>query len=136
MATAGRRVLVVEDDASLRDALERLLDAAGFEAGSYGSAEALLANGGAADADCVVSDLKLPARSGLELLDEMRARGWRSPLILITAHDAPNLRAEAEHHGVAACLLKPFRGTALLAAIADAMGRERPADPAGPGVEP
>ena len=136
MATAGRRILVVEDDKSLRDALERLLDAAGFEAGSYGSAEALLANGGAADAACVVSDLKLPARSGLELLDEMRARGWRPPLILITAHDAPGLRGEAERHGVAAYLAKPFRGTALLDAIADVTGHERPSGPAGPGVKP
>lgn len=128
--------MVVEDDSSLRGALERLLQAAGFEAGTYASAEALLANGGAANAACVVSDLKLPELSGLELLDEMRVRGWRPPLILITAHDAPGLRAEAERHGVAAYLAKPFRGTALLDAIADVTGHERPSDPAGPGVKP
>ena len=128
--------MVVEDDSSLRDALERLLQAAGFEAGTYASAEALLANGGAADAACVVSDLKLPARSGLELLDEMRVRGWQSPLILITAHDEPGLHAEAARHGVAAYLAKPFRGTALLDAIAEVTGRERPSSPAGPGVSP
>lgn len=131
MPRSAGRVLIVEDDASMRQAIERLLGAAGFEAGSYGSAEALLANGAAADARCIVSDLKLPALSGLEMLDEIRARGWQPPLILITAHDAPGLREEAVRHGVSALLAKPFRGSALLDAIASVTGRDRPGLPAG-----
>jgi len=116
-ATADRKVLVVEDDLSMREAIERLLGAAGFESAAYESAEALLAGGGGESAACVVSDLKLPAMSGLDLLADMRVRGWQSPLILITAHDAPGLREEAERHGAAAYLAKPFRGIALLEAI-------------------
>jgi FixJ family two-component response regulator len=115
MVTAkGRAILVVEDDDSMRQAIARLLCAADFECDAYASAEALLARGGGGDAACVVSDLKLPGKSGLELLDEMRARGGWPPLVLITAHDAPGLREEALRRGAAAYLAKPFRGTALL----------------------
>lgn len=123
MSMAGRRVLVVEDDASMREAIERLLGAAGIAAGMYPSAEDLLANGAAATAACIVSDWKLPATSGLEMLAEIRARGWQAPLILITAHDEAGLREEAARHGVAAYLAKPFRGTALLDAIAAVMSK-------------
>ena len=64
----GRIVIVVEDDEGMREAIESLLDVAGFATVAYGSAEALLAGGEVAGALCVVSDLKLPAMSGLELV--------------------------------------------------------------------
>ncbi len=114
---ACRRVLVVEDDDGLREAIEVLLDAAGIETTTYASAEALLAGSEFENATCIISDIKLPAMSGLELLDELRVRGGLSPVILITAHDAPGVRADAVRHGAAAYLAKPFLGTALLAAI-------------------
>jgi FixJ family two-component response regulator len=117
MVAEGRKVLVVEDDASMREAIERLLDAAGIECCAYGSAEALLASGAQRDAACIVSDLRLPAMSGLDMLAELRARGEGTPLILITAHDTPGLGDEAVSRGAAAYLAKPFRGTALLEAI-------------------
>ena len=77
-------------------------------------------------AACVVSDLKLPAISGLELLAELRARGGRPPLILITAYDAPGLREEAAQRGAAAYLAKPFRGTALLDVVKAVIESARP----------
>jgi FixJ family two-component response regulator len=101
----------------MREAIERLLDAAGYECAAYGSAEAMLAAGAGRNAACVVSDLTLPAMSGLELLTALRARGRREPLILITAHDAPGLRENAMKSGAVAYLAKPFRGTALLETI-------------------
>ena len=112
-----RTVLVVDDDDSMREAIQRLLSAAGYVTATYASAEALLAGGAVQDACCVISDLKLPAMSGLELLTELRARDSRPPVIVITAHDAPGVRDEAERHGAAAYLAKPFLGRALLAAI-------------------
>jgi len=117
MKASGPKVLLVEDDDSMREAIERLLGAAGFECATYASAEAMLADSADVDAACVVSDLKLPAMSGLELMAELRSRGWKSPLILITAHDAPGLREDALRRGATSYLAKPFRGTVLLDAV-------------------
>jgi len=130
MQSSTPKVLLVEDDDSMREAVKRLLRAAGFECAAYACAEALLAESGREGAACVVSDLKLPAMSGLELLDEVRSRGWELPLILITAHDAPGRREEATAHGAAAYLVKPFRGTALLEVIKNVIA------PAPSGPEP
>lgn len=113
----GRRILVIDDDDGMREAIESLLDAAGFETTVYASAEALLAGGAIDGAICIVSDLKLPAMSGLELISALHARGARPPVIVITAHDAPHAREEAERRGAAAYIAKPFSGSALLAAI-------------------
>ncbi len=123
-ATTPAKVLVVEDDESLRGALERLLGLAGFSAVAYGSAEALLAEGVGGGAACVVSDLRLPAMSGLDLLAALRAHGWHAPLILITAYDEPGLAQKARGFGAAGYLVKPFDGTALLAAVRAAIAAE------------
>jgi FixJ family two-component response regulator len=118
---ADGKVLVVEDDASMREAIERLLITAGIGCSCYGSAEALLEAGAATHASCVVSDQTLPAMSGLELLAVLRSRGVCVPLILITAHDSPVMRERATREGAQAYLAKPFRGTALIAAVSAAI---------------
>ena len=107
-------ILVVEDDDSMREAIERLLNAAGFECEAFSSATALLARGVDQESVCVISDLRLPGMSGLELLGVLKERNPSTPFILITAHDAPELRERAMRNGAAAYLAKPFRGTALL----------------------
>ncbi len=117
MGRAISKVVVVEDDASMREALGRLLGAAGVECAAFASAEALLTSGVDAGAGCVISDLKLPAMSGLDLLAALRARGARPCFILISSRDAPGLREEAARRGAAAHLTKPFHGAALLATI-------------------
>jgi FixJ family two-component response regulator len=122
----GRMVLVVEDDDGMREAIESLLDAAGIASTAYVSAEALLAGGAIDGASCVISDIKLSLMSGLELLTALRARGAQPPVIVITAHDAPGVRLEAERLGAAAFLAKPFVGGALLAAIENVTGPASP----------
>ena len=119
---SGKRVLVVDDDESMREAIESLLNEAGFDTTVYASAEALLVGGGVEGATCVISDFKLPSMSGLELLAELRARGARPPVIVITAHDGPGMCDEAVRLGAAAYLTKPFLGSALLSAIEGVAG--------------
>ena len=111
------KVILVEDDEGMREAIESLLDAAGIASVSYASAEALLASGAVGGAACVITDLKLQGMSGLQLLDALNHRGPHPPVILITAHDSPAVRSQAASHGAAAYLAKPFLGSALLAAI-------------------
>jgi FixJ family two-component response regulator len=113
----ARRVLVVDDDEGMREALRNLLDAAGFDATAFASAEALLQDGIIDGAVCLISDIRLPSMSGLGMIAALRARGEQIPVIAITAHDEPGVRDDAMRGGAAAYLAKPFLGTALLAAI-------------------
>jgi FixJ family two-component response regulator len=108
-------IVVVEDDAGMKKAIERLLRAAGFQPVSFASAEELLQTAAADSAACLVLDINLPGISGLELgrlLTSSRAR----PIIFITAQDEAPLRDEAQRLGCA-YFRKPFEGKALLEAI-------------------
>jgi DNA-binding response OmpR family regulator len=124
--TASRVVLVVEDDDSIRHAIERLLRANGFKTMAHASAEALLEAGAVPDAVCVISDIKLPAMSGLELVRELRARGGWPPVVVITANDTPERRDEAIRSGACAYLAKPFLGDEVVAAIQVAIDLRKP----------
>jgi DNA-binding response OmpR family regulator len=110
-------VLVVEDDEGMGEAIESLLNLSGFSTVIYGSAEAMLADHTDEHPLCVISDLHLPAMSGLDLLTELRRRSWHPPVIIITAYDSASTRQEAARLGVAAYLTKPFPSVALLTAI-------------------
>lgn len=121
--TTQEQIVVVEDDASMLRAIQRLLRAAGFRAQTFPSAEALLQTDAAAGAACFVFDIHLPGLSGLELRRRLVEGGMMGPVIFITAHDEPATREAAERSGAVACLLKPFPGRSLLAAIGRAIGR-------------
>jgi len=113
----NRMVLIVEDDASMREAIECLLGISGFDTVIFESAEAMLTAETSRRPLCLISDLHLPAMSGLELLCELRRRSWHPPVIIITAHDSPSTREEAARLGAADYLAKPFPSISLLAAI-------------------
>lgn len=122
---AGQIVVIDDDDSTLR-ALRRLLEEVGLPSVGYELAEQVLATDACEDAACVVSDLKLPGMSGLELLAALRSQNVTSPFILITANDSPGARAEARARG-ATYLAKPFLGADLLHAIEAATeGSRRP----------
>jgi FixJ family two-component response regulator len=118
-------IVVVEDDDGVLRGIQRLIDAAGYTSVGYTSGEAMLTRNADANVSCVVSDLKLPGMSGLELLAKLRARGRLWPFILITAHDEPAFHEEAVRRG-AAYLAKPFIGEALLETIEAEIQRARP----------
>ena len=114
--------MVVEDDAGMRQAIERLLQAAGYSTAALESAEALLEAGAAAGAGCLVLDIRLPGFSGCELSARLAEDGGAPPVIFMTAHDEPAARAAAERAGGIAYLPKPFAGRMLLDAVARALG--------------
>ena len=95
-------VLVVDDDESMRDAIHELLNVTGFANATYASAEELIADGRIGEAFRLISDFKLPAMSGLELLSELRRQNIQLPAIVITGHDTPGLSQEAALRGAAA----------------------------------
>lgn len=120
----GPRALVsiVDDDASLRRSVGNLLRSAGLEAESFASAEdwlAALAVRGRTR--CLVLDLRMPRMSGLDLLARLAADPVRPPVVILTAHGDADARARCLQLGAVAFLEKPFRGAALLAAVASAL---------------
>jgi FixJ family two-component response regulator len=114
-------VRIVDDDESFARALDRLFRAAGFEVHTHFSAESFLDSTMLPRPDCLVLDIQLGGISGLDLLRELRKLGILAPVIFVTAHDAPEVRAEAEQAGCAAYLRKPVPGPTLLEAVAKAL---------------
>ena len=117
-------VYVVDDDASVRDSLALMLGLAGYRTQLFADAEALLVAWRPEWAGCVVADLRLPGRSGIELQLELRNRGSTLPVMIVTAHgDVPAARAAFQAEAVD-FLEKPFDRGQLRAAIDKAFARE------------
>lgn len=109
-------IVVVEDDAGMKKAIERLLRAAGFQPVSFVSAEELLQTNAVDYAACLVLDIHLPGISGLELTQLLVASGRAKPVIFITGEENASLRDEARRLG-GDYFRKPFDGKALLEAV-------------------
>jgi FixJ family two-component response regulator len=121
MLGAMPRIVVVEDDTSMRQAIERILRAGGFAAVLFASAEAALEADTEAIADCLVLDIHLPGMSGFDLYRRLTQSGGKLPAVFITAHDEPAVREEAESLGARSYLPKPFSGRTLLDAVRQAI---------------
>jgi FixJ family two-component response regulator len=122
MPELKQTVVVVKDDASMSEAIGRLLHVAGFPAVTSRSAEALLHAGAPVAAGCLVADIHLPGLSGFDLCWRLAESGRKLPVIFITAHDKPLARQQADETGAVASLPKPFSGRQLLNAVSRALG--------------
>ena len=122
---AGRlTVFVVDDDPSIRDSLALMLGIAGYRTSLFADAEAFLAVCGPETTGCLVADLKLPGKSGLDLQAELLRLGIALPVVIITAHgDVPAART-AFHAQAVDFLEKPFDQRQLCAAIDAAFALE------------
>ncbi|OWW04605.1 two-component system response regulator [Rhizobium sp. R72] len=123
MDTLRRTVAVIDDDASLRRSVVRLLNAYGFPAIEYSSAEAFLRRDLAPSIDCLVLDIDLGGMSGLELQARLKVTGWNLPVIFITALEDERLRIRAERTGCVAYMRKPFSGAELISVIVRELNR-------------
>ena len=121
-------VFLIDDDPAVRDSLALLLGLKGYRTQPFARAEdflALLDGGTAALSGCVVSDIRMPGISGLELQEAAHARGCALPFIVVTAHgDAASARTAFRNHAID-FLEKPFDNAALIAAIEEGFARER-----------
>ena len=120
-------VFVVDDDASMCAAISRLLGAVGLEAQMFPSGQKFLASKLPDVPGCVVLDVRLPGLSGLDLQQEMFARGIHYPIIFITGHGDIPMSVQAMKAGAVEFLTKPFRDQDLLDAIRLAIRRDRAA---------
>lgn len=120
-------VHVVDDDPAIRDSLTFLLSAAELNPIAYESAAALLAKGDGLEQGCIITDVRMPGMSGLELVVELKARRLFHPVIVLTGHGDVSLAVEAMKAGVVDFIEKPFDEAVLLKAVETALAREESA---------
>lgn len=113
-------VYVVDDDESMRRALERLLRSAGFGVQLFASSEEFLQRS-RPDGACLVTDVRMPGMTGMELQRHLVLAQPELPTILITAHESERARQQALADGAAAFLRKPFDDRQLLEAVGEAI---------------
>ncbi len=123
MAIQGNHKLVaiVDDDDSVRSALEGLLKAVGLPAQAFASAEEFLKSGRQHRTACLIADIRMPGMSGLELQAQLNAERCRIPIIFITAHGDAKMRMQALRAGAVEFLAKPFDDEALLESVRAAL---------------
>jgi len=119
-------IAVVDDDASLREALKGLLRSAGFRAEVFSSAEEFLRSGRLRGTACLILDVRMPGMSGVELQERLMRTDPAVPIVFISAHGDEEVRALALERGAVEFLQKPFSDEALLSAIAKASGMPSP----------
>ena len=118
-------VFVVDDDASIRDAVKSLLKSVGLRAEVFGSTEEFVSAPRPQVPSCLVLDVRLPGMSGLEFQDELETTGIRIPIIFVTAHGDIPMTSRAMKAGAIEVLPKPFQKKELLEAIHQALDRDR-----------
>jgi FixJ family two-component response regulator len=116
------RVAVVDDEASVRKALGRLLAASKLAVETFASGQEFLDSLPDHMPDCLILDLYMPGLTGLAVQRELAGAGLRLPTVIITAYDEPELRGQCLAAGAAVYLLKPFDDQTLLEAIEKAVG--------------
>jgi two-component system response regulator FixJ len=120
-------VHLIDDDETLRDSVQGFLVGEGLEVVSYASADGFLAAVDSLAAGCVVTDMRMPGMSGMELLTEIGRLGLALPVIVITGHADVALAVQAMKNGAVDLLEKPFRGDDLIEAIRRALALDRAA---------
>jgi two-component system response regulator FixJ len=125
MGTASGPVIVVDDDAAVRNSLKFALELEGFDVRVYEGGAEMLAREVPGSGGCLVVDQYMPGMTGLELVDRLRARRVDIPTILITAKGSEDLRRRAAISGIRQVLEKPLEDSALLEGIHSALGAPR-----------
>ena len=107
-------VAILDDDESVRSALDGLMKAVGLSAQTFASAEEFWSSSEQRNTACLITDVRMPGISGLELQSKLKAAHCRIPIIFITAHGDANMRLQALREGAVEFLQKPFDDDVLL----------------------
>ena len=112
---------IIDDDESICDSLEDLMESAGLEARCFGSAEEFLESGLHRQAACLITDILMPKMSGLQLQARLKQEECDIPIIFITAHGDARIRIQAMREGAVEFLAKPFDHQLLLKTVRAAL---------------
>ena len=125
MGNADPSVLVIDDDPEFRNSVARLLEAVGLQTRQFSSVPDFLRADPPEGPTCLVLDVRMPGRSGLELQRELAAANRQVPIIFITAHADVPMTVQAMKGGALEFLTKPFRDQDLLDAVEAGLARDR-----------
>src|SRR5579862_2743770 len=118
-------VHVIDDDDAVRASLAFLLETADYAVRAYESATAFLAEVDQAQPGCIITDVRMPGMTGLELVRTLNERGSTMPVIVITGHGDVPLAVEAMREGVVDFIEKPFSDDTILGSLSTAFARSR-----------
>jgi len=110
-------ISIIDDDASVREAMRALLRSMGYIARTFPSAEVYLNSGQIDETDCLITDVMMPGMNGVELQEQLVREGWRIPVIIITAYPDERLRSRVSNANSAGFLRKPFSDEQLIACL-------------------
>ncbi|HEY1251142.1 MAG TPA: sigma-54 dependent transcriptional regulator [Thermoanaerobaculia bacterium] len=126
VVSVGQRVLIVDDEAAIRDTLRMVLEYEGYEVATVGDGRAALAELDAAPPDAVLLDIKMPGMDGLETLDRIVARGAAAPpVLMISGHGDIATAVECTRRGAADFLEKPLQRERVLVSVRNALSGNR-----------
>src|SRR5258706_17592 len=118
-------VHIIDDDDALRDSISFLMASANIRVATYPSAVAFLEALPRISAGCIVTDVRMPEMSGIDLLKQLRAAGNKTPVIVITGHADVPLAVEAMRLGATDFLEKPFDDNALISSVRTALSMQQ-----------
>src|SRR5215813_13149363 len=118
---SSQLVAIVDDDRSVQNALKDLMESAGLEARCFGSAEEFLQWDHRNQTASLVTDIRMPGISGLDLQAKLNAEGSRIPIIFITARGDEKMKMQAMNAGAVGFLSKPFDDEVLLEKVREAL---------------
>jgi FixJ family two-component response regulator len=121
----GPLIAVVDDDRSVRNAMQDLLNAAGYSSSTFSNAASFLDSAVRADVACLVADMRMPGMTGLELHEHLASSGNGIPTVIITAHPEELTRERAREAGITCSLNKPFAPDELLECVRKALAKSR-----------
>jgi FixJ family two-component response regulator len=123
ITTAMSTIFVIDDDASVRRSLSRLLSSAEYLVEAYDSADAFLQRAPYQGHGCIILDVNMPGLDGMALYEQLLAHGYNLPVIFLTGHGDIPMSVSAMKKGASDFLIKPVDETVLLATIAEAMAK-------------
>src|SRR5215813_1107056 len=123
--TADAIVHVIDDDEAVRQSIEFLLETSGITARTYDSASAFLNALPTIDSGCIITDVRMPGISGIELLRQLGEMKIKLPVIVITGHGDVPLAVEAMKNGAIDFLEKPYEDELLLGSVRSALDRSQ-----------
>ena len=117
----SKLIVIVDDDESMQDSLQDLIESAGLEARCFGSAEEFLESGLHRQAACLITDILMPKMSGLQLQTRLKDEECDIPIIFITAYGDAEIRIQAMREGAVEFLAKPFDHHLLIQTVRAAL---------------